>query len=184
MIRDMALRSQRAVFTVQQLANLISKSKNIAKVYLSRLVKRGLANKIMQGKITFIEDDYIVATQLIEPSYISLNSALLFHNLITQIPKAVECVTPKNNRVYESLGIRYHKISPSMLFGYKKYKKGETYIFVADPEKAIIDGIYLNKFQKEFVKELKEKVDRNKLNEYANRIIGRGRKKILRWLRD
>jgi hypothetical protein len=51
-IKEKALRSGRVVFGVVKLSNLIGKDKNVAKVYLSRLVKRGLAFKLAKGKIT------------------------------------------------------------------------------------------------------------------------------------
>jgi hypothetical protein len=51
-IKEKALRSGRVVFGVVKLSNLIGKDKNVAKVYLSRFVKRGLAFKLAKGKIT------------------------------------------------------------------------------------------------------------------------------------
>lgn len=179
-IRDLALKSGRAVFSIQQLANLIGKPKSIAKVYASRMAKKGLVKRLLRGKISFVEDDFVIAAQLLEPSYISLNSALLFHNIITQVPKAIECVTPRNSRRYGELGIVYHKIPSRLLFGYKKYRKAGSYIFVAEPEKALLDGIYLNAFKKGMVKELMEKMDKKKLSEYAAALKGRGAKKARR----
>ncbi len=94
-IRELALKSGRAVYTAQQLANLINKPKSIATVYLQRLVRKGLAKKILRGRITFSEDDAVIAAQLIEPSYISFYSALAFHNLVKQVPRNTECATTK-----------------------------------------------------------------------------------------
>ena len=125
-IKEMALRRKRAVYSVQQLANLIGKPKTIAKVYLSRLVEKGLAKRILRGKITFVDDDHVVASQLLEPCYISLMSALLFHELINQVPKQVECVSPRNSRRYPEHGVIYHKIPASLFFGYERYQKSNT----------------------------------------------------------
>lgn len=182
-IRDMALKSKRAVFTVQQLANLIRKPKPIANVYFSRLVKKDLAKRLERGKISFIEDDYIIATQFLEPSYISLTSALLFHGLITQVPKNVECITPKNSRRYPALGLVYHRIPPSFFYGYERHSKAESYILIADPEKALLDSIYFSCIPKSTIKEILEKVDHEKLESYVNRFNRRGRKKLERWIK-
>lgn len=176
-IRDLALKSGRAVFSIQQLANLIGKPKSVAKVYASRMVKKGLAKRLLRGRISFVDDDFVVASQLMEPSYISLNSALLFHGIVQQVPASIECVTPKNSRRHVKLGIVYHKIPPRLLFGYKKYRKAGSYIFVAEPEKALLDGIYLNVFRKGMVAELIKKMDRKKLEKYAAAFTGRGAKK-------
>lgn len=181
-IRDMALKSGRAVYTSGQLANLIGKRKNVASVYMVRLAKKGLAKKLRAGIISFIDDELVVACQMLEPSYISLYSALLFHGLAKQVPKNVECVTPKNSRRYEDLGIVYHKIPSSLFFGYAKARKGESYIMVAEPEKALIDGVYLNELPKNLIRELKEKMDENKIRNYVERMKGRGRKKLEEWL--
>jgi predicted transcriptional regulator of viral defense system len=182
MIRDLALESERAVYSIQQLSNLISKPKSIAKVYASRLVKKGLAKRLTRGKISFVEDDYVIATQLIEPSYVSLSSALLFHGLIQQVPAAVQSVTPTNSRKYEKLGLVYHKIAAALFFGYLRYKKGSSYVFIAEPEKALLDLVYFTPPRKEMISEIIGKLDKKKLEDYVGRFRGRGRNKLKRWL--
>lgn len=181
-IRDMAREGGRAVYSVQQLANLVGKPKKIANVYASRLVAKGLATRLVRGKLAVTSDLHTVATQLLEPSYISLHSALNFHGLITQVPKEIECVTPKNSRNYRELGIAYHRIPPGLFYGYERHGRGGGYAFVADPEKALVDGVYLNRLPKGLVEELKGKVDGKRLAEYVQRHEGRGRKKLERWL--
>jgi predicted transcriptional regulator of viral defense system len=180
-IRDVALKSGRAVYSVQQLAHLIKKPKSTAKVYSSRLVRKGLAKRIIRGKISFVVDDYVISTQLLEPSYISVHSALLFHDLIMQVPQNVECVTTKNSIRYKPLGIVYHKIPGSLFFGYEKYGKGDSYVFVAEPEKAVIDGVYLNMLSKEDILEVITKLDKNKISKYIERFRGKGKRKLEEW---
>lgn len=181
-IKEMALKSKMAVYSIQQLANLIGKPKSVANVYASRLVNKGMAKKLLQGKITFIDDDQIIASQLIEPAYISLSSALLFYNMITQVPTHIECVTPKNSIRYKDLGVVYHKIPSSLFFGYDRFRKGESYILIADREKALVDAVYLNLVPKTMIQELVNSLDKNKLERYIKRFRGRGRKKLERWL--
>ncbi len=181
-IRDMALKSRRAVYSSQQLANLISKKKSVASVYMVRLVKKGLARRLFAGRISFVDDDWVIAGQMLEPSYISLYSALLFHGLANQVPKGIECVAPGKSRRYADLGIAYHRIPPSLFFGYAKERKGESYVLVAEPEKALLDGVYLNELPKTLVQELKGKMDAKKMKEFVSRARGRGRKKLEAWL--
>lgn len=182
MIRDMALASGRAVFSIQQLANLVGKPKNIAKVYANRLVKKNLARQVVRGKISFVNDEFVIACQLIEPSYISCRSALLFHQLMQQVPSMVECTSPKRSAKYEGLGITYHKIPPSLFFGFARRKKSGSYIFVADKEKALVDSIYLNCISRGDAREIAAKLDGKKLKDYAAKLDGRGKKKLQRWL--
>ena len=178
-IRDLAIASGRAVYSVQQLSNLISKPRTVATVYLSRLVKKKLATKVMKGTVSFVDDQFVIATQLVEPSYISLNSAMLFHRLIQQVPNRIECVTSKNSLKYENIKAVYHKIPKDLFFGYERHSKTSSYVFVAEPEKAIIDGIYLNLYGREDLNELLPKVNRTRLLELSKRFSGRGVKKIM-----
>ena len=177
-IRDLALESGRAVFSVQQLANLIGKPKPIATVYSSRLVNRGLASRVLKGRISFEKDDFVIATQLIEPSYVSLDSALAFHRIITQVTKNIECVTTINSINYGDLGIRYHKIPKGLFFGYKRHGRGRSYLFVAEPAKALIDGLYLNIYSKKEAMEYMGKLDPSRLESLTGQFKGRGSKKI------
>lgn len=181
-LRDLALKSGRMVFSIQQLANLVGKPKKIAKVYASRLVKKGLGARVLRGKISFTDDDFVVATQLVEPSYVSLRSAFLFHGLAKQVPNRVQCVTPTNSRIYGALGIVYHKIPPGLFYGYEKQDKGASYVFVAEPEKALIDSVYLNAVSRQEAKEFVELVDKQKLKGLLARYTGFGKKKLEEWL--
>lgn len=177
-IRDLALKAGRVVYSIQQLANLVSISKNISKVYSSRMVKNKLAVRVLRGKISFTEDESLIATQLIEPSYISLHSALLFHGIIQQVSRNITCVTTRNSITYEKKGIIYHKITPKLFYGYKRHSKEGSYIFVAEPEKALIDGIYLGLFSIKDFKEYSNKLNMEKLKDLINRFKGKGSRKL------
>lgn len=181
-VRDLALASRRAVYTNQQLANLMGKPKEVAKVYASRLARRGLAGRPIRGRLAFVDDDHVIATQLVEPSYISLHSALSFHQMLSQVPRYIECVTPRNSRRYPALGIVYHRMPPSLFFGYERYAKAGSYVFVADPEKAVVDGVYLNLMPRNVLAELLDRLDAKKLASHVRRYEGRGRRKLERWL--
>ncbi|MEK6970262.1 MAG: hypothetical protein AABW68_01045, partial [archaeon] len=163
-LRDLALKRRRAVYSTQQLANLLGKPAAIARVYAARLVNSGLAQRMMNGKISFSMDEKVIATQLIEPSYISLYFALLFHQIIQQVPKNVACLTPKTSRKFESLGISYHKISPSLMFGFTSYDSDKTYYWLADPEKALLDTLYLNQITDSWATDIMPNLNRNKVN--------------------
>lgn len=177
-IRDLALDSGRAVFSIQQLANLIGKPKAVSTVYASRLAGKGLAWRASKGKISFEKDEFIIASQLVEPSYISLGSALLFHGITTQVQKDIECVATKNSLKFKKLGIVYHKIPAGLFFGFKRHAKGKSYVVVAEPEKALLDGLYLNVFSEKDFKELSQKMDLQKLREFVKKFKGRGKKKL------
>jgi predicted transcriptional regulator of viral defense system len=179
-IRESALKSRRAVYTAQQLASLIGKPRAVAAVYLSRMVTKGLARRILRGYISLVDDDYVIASQFMEPSYISATSALNFHGLMQQVPARIECISTRNSRNYKNLGIRYHRMPPALFFGYERHAKGDSYMLMADAEKALIDAVYLNLISVDGARELLDKVDRKKINAYLDRFSGRGKKKLAR----
>jgi predicted transcriptional regulator of viral defense system len=181
-IRDLALKGERRVFSIQQVSNLVGKPNRITKVYAARLVKNGLAKKLQKGKISFTEDEFIISTQLIEPSYISFVTALNMHHLIMQVPARIDCATTKRNYYNKALGLYYHKIPKELLFGYAKERTENSYYFLAEPEKALIDCIYLNTLSKNTIKEITPNLDKQKLEEYANKLAGKGAKKVKRWI--
>ena len=164
-IRDKALESGRSVYSTQQLASLIKKPKAQTTVYVKRLIDKKMAVKVRKGTIAFENDEAIIASQLIEPSYISLQTALLFQGIIQQVTKDIECVTTRNSFNLKKLGIKYHKIPSKLFNNYKKIQKGKSYIMLAEPEKALFDGLYLNIFNKKDLMELKQKINQKKLKE-------------------
>ncbi len=179
MIRDLALKSGRMVYDTIQLANLINKDQAVSAVYMNRIVKKGLAKRLLKGKISFSENDLIIASQLIEPSYVSLHSALLFHHLIQQIPKNVQSVTPINSIKYKDLGLEYHKIPSSLMFGFERHNIQGSYCFVATPEKAFLDGYYLNIFSESEMNEFGSPDGYRNLASQLIRFKGKGSKRLL-----
>lgn len=80
-------------------------------------------------------------------SYISLESALVEKGVINQSPSALTCVSPAHSRSYhsKSANIVYRKISSDLYWGYEdKSTRYNTYL-IAEPEKALLDWIYLNR---------------------------------------
>ncbi|MCL5008563.1 MAG: hypothetical protein M1156_01580, partial [Candidatus Marsarchaeota archaeon] len=116
----------------------------------------------------------------VEPSYVSLGSALAYHGVSEQITNEIECVTTRNSIHYKGLEIRYHKISTGLFFGYERLQKGDSYVFVATPEKALIDGVYLNIYSAGDIEEdlHKGSIDIGKLRTLLGRFHGRGSKKL------
>jgi len=80
-------------------------------------------------------------------SYISLESALVERGIITQSPSILTCVTPGYPQSFrgKSVSIVYRKISPELYWGYEEKATRYTKYLIAEPEKALLDWIYLNR---------------------------------------
>ena len=155
-MRDKVLKGKRLVLDPLQLSNLALIPREHAKVYASRMVKKGFAHKLAKGVISFTEDPFIIASQLIEPSYVSFMGALYLQGMIQQIPAIVECVTPRNSLKLERLKIEYHKVRPALFFGYERIERYGGYVFVARPTKAVMDLVYFNLYPGEMKLDLDE----------------------------
>jgi predicted transcriptional regulator of viral defense system len=78
------------------------------------------------------------------PSYVSLQSALYHHGMISQIPAVTYAVSIGRTRVYETpLGtVSVHHVTPSFFGGFEIAR--ESGVKMAVPEKAIVDYFYLS----------------------------------------
>ena len=80
-------------------------------------------------------------------SYISLESALVERGIITQSPSILTCVTPSYPQSFrsKSVSIVYRKISSKLYWGFQEKATRYNKYLIAEPEKALLDWIYLNR---------------------------------------
>jgi predicted transcriptional regulator of viral defense system len=77
------------------------------------------------------------------PSYVSLQSALYFHGMISQVPAVTYAVSLARARRFDTpLGVvSVHHVTPGFFFGFED--TGRQGAFIASPEKALVDFLYL-----------------------------------------
>ncbi len=116
---------------------------------LHRLVNDLVASKILgkleRGKYYINDtrvDDFTKATIFYTPSYISFESALNHHGILSQFPYETTSATPKKSKskVIGDKLYSYTRIKKSLFWGYVK----EGNYLIAEPEKALLDQLYLN----------------------------------------
>jgi len=78
------------------------------------------------------------------PSYVSLQTALYHHGMISQIPSVVYAVSLSRTRRFATAVAEFsvHHVAPGWFFGYEAL--GERRIPMAVPEKALVDVLYLS----------------------------------------
>lgn len=152
------------VFSLNDAARIMKTPKHYATIFLSRnmMIKRA------ERGIYYTPDAsiYEIATSIVYPSYASMISALRFHNLTEQIPSIIYVVSSKQHRNLEVEGIKieFSKVKPSLIYGYLKMDGA----FIAEPEKAVVDIFYLDKFVEYAVETIENrKLDIGKLIHYA-----------------
>jgi predicted transcriptional regulator of viral defense system len=124
----------------------------IVRLQLSRWVKNGRIYQLRRGLYSIAPPfqkikphPFLVANHLQQASYVSLQSALAFYDLI---PETIHTTTSisvgRPERLVTPLGIyEFHHLKPDLFFGYQRVDLGGQEAFVATPEKALLDLIYL-----------------------------------------
>jgi len=80
-------------------------------------------------------------------SYVSLESVMVEKGITSQSPSFLTCVTPGYPQSFrtKSVAIVYRKISPDLYWGYEQKATRYSKYLVAEPEKALLDWIYLTR---------------------------------------
>ena len=141
----------RPVFTTREAAMLSRSSLSNASKTLKTLEKRGLVFKIIRGIWAETGNQKLSPFSVIplllpkNRAYVSFISALHLYGIIEQIPQEITLAsTVHTKRIRTKIGIfSIHSISPSFFDGFDWYKEEGSFL-IADPEKALIDSLYLS----------------------------------------
>lgn len=115
-------------------------------VIIRRLVETGVLVKLERNKYLVNRGnvhEFAIANFLYQPSYISFESALNFHGILPQFSHEITSATVKKP-LEKTVGgkiYRYNRIKKSLFWGYHKTSDG---FLVAEPEKALLDMVYLS----------------------------------------
>ncbi len=183
-MRYLELKEQLKDFIVFSLSDIRKVDPGFHRTRLTEWQTKGYILKLRRGHYMFSDLPlnervlFIIANRLYHPSYISFEMALSHYGLI---PEGVYSVTSASTQKTVNFKTPlapfiYHKIKPSLFFGYCLEKeKGQNYK-MASMEKALLDYLYLNpkisqesdfhewRFNSE---EFLAKVDRARLSSYA-----------------
>lgn len=122
------------------LESLYSGTKASLSVIINRLEKKGLIKRITKDWLCFPPCEVWEIVRIVFPTaYISLEWALHYHDIIDQEIKIITLVSLNKTRcVKNSYVFEIHKISRKLHFGFDEKR-------IAEPEKALLDTIYLRK---------------------------------------
>ncbi len=143
---------QRPVFTTREVVSSSGGSVSSVVQSLNHLAKEGVVLKISRGiwaldigseKISpYSVIPFLLSNQRV---YVSFISALHLHGIIEQIPQTVTLASMSHTRtITTKAGVFYiHKIASSFFKGFDWYK-GNGKFLIAEPEKALIDCLYIS----------------------------------------
>lgn len=162
------------IFHFNHLKLITGMNNHALRVALKRLNDKKLIKRICRGYYGnpfFMPTLEEVSAYIYKPSYISLESALSRHGILSQIPQVLTCVTTKLPSIFKtSLGvIEYRQVKKGYFFGFVK----EGSYLIAEPEKAILDLFYLEgakETARRYSEFNVEGMNVKKLNSYAKKM--------------
>jgi hypothetical protein len=132
-------------------SDLLSQGQKIFDYQLHLWVKKGYLLKLRNGVYAFVKDrerikGEEIAALLYQPSYLSLESALAWYGFIPEMVYARVSVTARINRTFiNDFGtFIYRRLKAELFWGYVEIKTDHGHYLLAEPEKALLDYIYLN----------------------------------------
>jgi DNA-binding Lrp family transcriptional regulator len=164
------------VLRVDELARELNTSEVAVGNALRRQEERGLVEHL--GKKIFINrlvSDFSgreLINMLRPEAYLSLETVLRDSGISTQSPIALTCVTPGRPGEFraKSVSIIFRRLSKNLFWGFQEKPTRYGKYNVADPEKALLDWVYLLRQEGSTIHtdELDlQRLDRGKLLQYA-----------------
>lgn len=186
---------RRPIFTTYELAALSGKSLSATTQALNFLKREELIFKIYRGIWGEVGNErlspYAVIPFLLPKhrAYVSFINALHLHGIIEQIPQVINLASTAHTKtIHTKIGtFSIHQITPLFFNGFNWYK-GTGNFLIAEPEKALVDSLYLSackkkqlsyfpelRFPKSFsfkkVKKWTKKIPNSKISSYVQKKI-------------
>lgn len=141
--------TQKPFFTVSDLEKITGLDRKSLYVSLNRWVRKGVLERagrniyVIGGEIVNVE---AVAAQVYFPCYLSFESALSRLGLLNLVPYSISFATTRKTKSITMLSrnIEYRHLKPDLFFGFTV----EDGLYVAEPEKALLDLAYFASFGK------------------------------------
>jgi predicted transcriptional regulator of viral defense system len=166
------LSSESPFFTITSLQALFGTTRASARTKASRLVERGILDRVSQNLYVLVNRKYslfALANALHQPSVISLESALNYWGLIAQVPQTIFSISLSSREAeIDKTRLVYRKIKEP-LFRFGQVKAGVFYI--GERRKAFLDSLYLR--AKGLIELLPGDVDMTKLDKEHLDFYGR-----------
>ena len=145
----------RPVFTTHEVIAVSGRSPSTVVQTLNRLARQGLLIKLYRGVWAepgvkalspFEIIPYLFPRQRV---YVSFITALHLHGIVEQIPQVITLASTAHTATLRTTAgiFSVHQIAPAFFDGFDWYKVEGSFL-IAEPEKALIDSLYLSSRRK------------------------------------
>lgn len=149
-MRDLRRRVGREEFDYQALMAALPEYAN-PRDKVTALLRRGDIVRVKKGLYVFGDElsrrpysRELLANLIYGPSFVSLDSALSFHDLIPERVEALTSVTTKRPKSFQTpIGAFIYRQSPASAFhiGMDRVEEGDVAFLIATPERALADKV-------------------------------------------
>lgn len=168
-----ALKSGRKFYKISDLMKISGLGYAACRMAAMRLVNRGVLIRIgkeLYGNLLVNFSPEEAACQAYLPSYLSCEYALSRHGVIDQMPTVLTAITLMRGKRAKvgSIEVDYRHLRKNLFWGY--VRDGDS--FIAEPEKALLDWLYLGRGRLETISldEINwDELDTLKLKKYSTR---------------
>lgn len=181
------------LFTSRDARRIVRRNASAANKLLHTLARQGYIQRLEKGKFilqptmataeTISKHEFLVAMQLVQPSYIGYWTALHYHGLTEQLANVVFVATPKQKKAMRIQGVTYRfiKLAKRKFFGFETQKVGGQPFQISDLEKTVVDCFAHPEYCGGIVEAAKglwnglheRRLDLEKLTRYAERLGNR-----------
>lgn len=146
-VEEKLLETNLKIFQPHLLEIMFGVTKRAAEGFLNYNTKKGAFIRLKPGLYSLknnLAPDFFLANNLYVPSYISLDTALSYYNLIPETVYSVTSVTTKPTREFtvNNHSFSYQKIKKEAFGDYLPKEVDGQVIYLAAPEKAVADFLY------------------------------------------
>lgn len=159
--------ADKSIFSTDDLKDLWNMRGNWTTTVVKRFTDNGILTKLGRGIYSFGDeiDPFELANTAITPSYISFNSALRYWDIAFQAEKTISSAASYTaEKKIAGYTLKYHKIKDELLYNLEGIKQ-DGGISVAEPERAILDCLYLGILPN---LDREEKINKTRLKGLAN----------------
>ena len=142
---------RRPVFTTNEIATLGARPLSTTVEALKFLERKEFIFKVYRGIWAEVGNKelspYVVIPYLFprHRAYVSFVSALHLYGIIEQIPQVITLASTSHTKIIRTkIGtFSVHRIAPSFFYGFDWYRGGPSFL-IAEPEKALVDSLYIS----------------------------------------
>jgi predicted transcriptional regulator of viral defense system len=174
------------VFAFNEAKKVLGISNRKLSNLLYRLEEGGWLERIERGKYIFLPleagpearyatNPLIIARKLSNPYYVGFATALNYYGMTEQISRTtyIAGLKPKKSIQFHEEEYRFVTLAKGRFFGFREEWLGNMKFNISDKEKTVIDCFFMPQYcggMIEAVKSFKEKLDYEKLHDYALRM--------------